>query len=102
MSNNNDRKKVGGTTAYSYKKMPSNNKGRSSTIQENSWVNSDWSDYEHQKHLNKLANEKIDNLYYEVMGKINNTQAEIVDKIIKMHKESKSQSVFDDYLEEDK
>ena len=45
---------------------------------------------------------KIDNLYYEVMGKINDTQAEIVDKIIKMHKESKSQSAFDDYFEEDK
>ena len=44
---------------------------------------------------------KIDNLYYEVI-KINNTQAEIVDKIIKMHKESKSQSAFDDYFEEDK
>ena len=101
MSNKYDRKKVGGTTANSYKKI-SSTKERKPKIPENSWVNSDWQDYEHQKHLNKLANEKIDNLYYEVMGKINDTQADIVDKIIKMHKESKSQSAFDDYFEEDK
>ena len=93
-----DRKKIGGTTAYSYKKI-SHNKESKSKIPENSWINSDWSDYEHQKHLNKLANERIDNLYYEIIGKINDTQGEIVDKIIKLHKESKTQSAFDDYFE---
>ena len=76
------------------KKTTKKNNGR--------WDSQEWNNYEHQKHLNKLAEEKIDNLYYEVMGKINDTQADIVDKIIKMHKESKSQSAFDDYFEEDK
>ena len=64
------------------------------------WDSQEWNNYEHQKHLNKLAEEKIDNLYYETMERINETHGEIVDKIVNLHKRSKQQSAFDKYLED--
>ena len=66
----------------------------------NSWSSEEWANYEHQKHLNKLADEKIQNLYYDTMEKINNTHGEIVDKIVQLHKESKTKSAFDEYEED--
>ena len=64
------------------------------------WDSKEWANYEHNKLENQIANEKIQNLYYETMEKINNAHGELVDKIVRMHKQSKQMSAFDQYEED--
>ena len=87
------------TKSYYYGQVEKPKPKKTIKKKSNSWDSEEWSNYEHQKHLNKLADEKIQNLCYETMEKINNTHGEIVDKIVQLHKESKTKSAFDEYEE---
>jgi len=45
---------------------------------------------------NKIANDKIDDIYYSSMEKLNEMEGEILEKIAKEHKRYVEHSAFDD------
>ena len=58
-------------------------------------------DYKYNQHQNRIANEKIDEVHLNLMKSLNNAQGEAIERIMKLHKESKQRSAFDKYIEEE-
>ena len=57
-------------------------------------INQDEVEYNQLK--NKIANDKIDEVYYSSMEKLNQMEGEILEKIAKEHKRQVEYSAFDD------
>ena len=74
------------------KKTTKKNNGR--------WDSQEWNNYEHQKHLNKLAGIEERAIFFYPGALVRELHGELVDKIVRMHKQSKQMSAFDQYEED--
>ena len=84
------------TKSYYYGRVetPNPKKTKTRKLISDDVINQDEVEYNQLK--NKIANDKIDEVYYSSMEKLNQMEGEILEKIAKEHKRQVEYSAFDD------